>query len=242
MFEKTFSLWRRLVKTSPETAASTAVAPTNDDRRLWERYVADLSAQVQLAHVEGSERFDARVQDLSLGGVNLQLPIPFESGQLLTLSLPTQADEVRTVLACVVRAQPEGEGRWSVGCTFSRELTVDDLQAFGARRLDPGTMEQRRWERHPSTLSAQFQLVGETESSPQTAQVLNISASGIGLQVSQPVDAGSLLSVDLIGRDQQLVRSILACVVHTTARTNGEVAVGCNFIRELAEDELRLLL
>jgi hypothetical protein len=38
------------------------------------------------------------------------------------------------------------------------------------------------------------------------------------------------------------VRSILACIVHTTVRAGGELAAGCNFIRELGEEELNALL
>jgi hypothetical protein len=36
--------------------------------------------------------------------------------------------------------------------------------------------------------------------------------------------------------------TILACVVHVTTQQDGQRITGCNFIRELTEQDLRLLL
>jgi len=240
MLEKTITFWRRLVHKTPESSGS-AVAVLPDERRLWVRYTADLNAQVELTQPGGSQRISVQVRDLSLGGANLLSEVPFPTGQLLTLELAS-ADEVRTVLACVVRCLPEGQQRWSIGCVFSRELTADDLAAFGARPVKTDRVEQRQWQRFNCNLQAYYQLVGDPDNQTAQAQVLNISACGIGLQLGQPLETGSLLSLDLLDRDGQLVRNILACVVHTALRGTGEVAVGCNFIRELAEDELRSLV
>src|ERR1700682_3884194 len=100
MFERTFSFWRRLVGMTP--------APTDAeaDRRLWVRFPADLKTNVQLAGGAVQEnRVSARVRDISVGGANLLVDRPFETGQMLSLELPQVGNEdSRTVLACVVRA------------------------------------------------------------------------------------------------------------------------------------------
>jgi c-di-GMP-binding flagellar brake protein YcgR len=241
MFAKTFSFWRRLVHKAPAEAEACATT-VQEDRRLWLRYTANLSAQVHLAHEVNSQRVAVQVRDLSLGGASLQVQVPFETGQLLTVELPTQNNELRTVLACVVRVVSEQAQNWLIGCVFSRELSSEDLEAFGARRVEPGEADQRRWKRFACDHPSQYQVVGDPENRSYSAQILNISASGIGLQVNHPLEAGALLSLDLLDREGQPVRSILACVVHTTLRASGECALGCNFIRELAEDELRSLL
>jgi hypothetical protein len=146
------------------------------------------------------------------------------------------------VLACVVRATPLGAGQWSLGCAFARELTPADIERFGAEQAQPSAEDQRSWARHPCTLQASYDRVGDADDRAYTAQVLNVSVSGIGLLLHDPAEPGSLLNLRLHRPQGELVRTILACVVHSTQRANGELAVGCNFIRELGEDEVQALL
>ena len=108
---------------------------------------------------------------------------------------------------------------------------------FGAQRVE-GTAPINGGGSFDCNWTAFYQVVGEPHKAPCAGQVLNISASGIGLQVAEPLEAGSLLNLDLYDRDGNPVRSIFGCIVHTTKRANGERAIGCNFIRELAEEEL----
>jgi hypothetical protein len=238
MLEKTFSFWHRLVGKSPEVPAKT----TEQDRRLWVRYAADLRGNVQLPNAGPDAKILAQVRDLSLGGANIEIDRKIELGQMLTLELTGGNHEVRSVLACVVRVASRADGKWSVGCVFSRELTGDDLERFGAHKLSSEHDDKRTWIRYHCELKANYRKVGDPAASAHTARVLNISANGIGLSVNPSLDAGSLLNVDLLDRQGRPVRSILACVVHTTQHSDGEAAVGCNFIRELREEELQSLL
>lgn len=237
MFEKTFSFWRRLIGKEP--AQATATTETQDDRRLWVRYEADLQGTVQ---ADQTARFLAKVRDLSLGGANLIVTRPVELGQMLTVDLPVSDKETFTILACVVRSHPQSNGHWSLGCVFARELTEDDLDRFGARKVQASADDQRNWVRFACALTAHYRKVGDASNQSHAAQILNISPNGIGLAVNPSLAAGTLLNVDLLDKTGRTVRTILACVVHATLRQGGDYAVGCNFIRELSEEELHSML
>jgi head-tail adaptor len=234
MFEKTFTFWRRLVGQTPAPTA-----PAHDDRRLWIRYAADLQGNVQRTEKPGSHKLSATVRDLSQGGANLLVDQPVEAGQMLSLELPAAADEVRTVLACVVRVTPHEGNRWSLGCVFSRELGADDLGSCGAQKTPAAQDDKRIWVRFTCEVTASYRKVGDSAGQSHPAQVLDISANGIGLAVQSTLDAGSLINIDLIDKKGRTVKTMLACVVRTTQRGAGDCAVGCNFIRELSEEELQ---
>jgi hypothetical protein len=212
----------------------------HDERRLWVRYHADFAAKLQVSQTEAVERVPVRVQNISIGGASLIADRELPAGQMVSLECPV-GDDLQVVLACVVRVTPMGDGQWSLGCAFSRELSRADLEHFGARGTQPPS-DQRSWVRHECSLQAAYQPIGEGEVPPRTVQVLNVSASGVGLLLDHRVDAGSLLNLHLHNKHGKPVRTILACVVHSTQRANGELVAGCNFIRELGEDELAALL
>jgi hypothetical protein len=241
MLAKTFSFWRRIVG-PPSEVSMAQTGAVHDNRRLWVRYATELHGNIQLADNEGSEKVLAKVRDLSLGGANLQVDRPMKPGQMLTVELPVDTGEVRTVLACIVRAAPEEDGKWELGCVFARELNQDDLGSFGAHKVPAADDDQRTWVRFSSSMSANYRKVGEPVDASHRAEVLNISATGIGLAVPPSLEAGALINIDLHDRTGRTVRTILACVVHTTQRNGGDCAVGCNFIRELSEEELQSLL
>jgi hypothetical protein len=72
------------------------------------------------------------------------------------------------------------------------------------------------------------------------AQVRDISAGGISLEVSEGLGVGDLLSVDLFREDEFLLTT-LASIVRTEVGPGGVRLVGCNFIRELSEELLERL-
>jgi|SRR5581483_1337253 len=239
MLQHTVSLWRRLVGKT-EQAAVEANAATADERRLWVRYPADLNALVQAAGNQDT-RLSAKVRDVSQGGACLLMNRTFQPGQLLSLELPSaDATAIHTVLACVVRASPESGGQWAIGCVFARELTAEDMEGFGAQKVRPAPPDKRTWMRFPTNIKATYQKIGDAEQLAYSARVLNLSASGIGLLVKDAIETGALLSLDLVGASAS--RTILACVVHATTHGNDELALGCNFIRELGEEDLQALL
>src|SRR5262249_20342649 len=142
----------------------------------------------------------------------------------------------------IVRVEPAGGDDWALGCVFARELGDADLESFGARRERHASADQRQWMRFPCNVKAAYQKISSLQTAPAEAQVLNISASGVGLMVKEQIEAGTLRSVGLQPPTGEVGFTMLACVVHVTAQANGDHALGCNFIRELADADLDALL
>ena len=135
-------------------------------------------------------------------------------------------------------AEAEG-GAWSVGCTFAAELAEDDLQAFRPHRVKAPVADQREWVRFPCRAQATFQV--RAPAAPAPAEVLNVSASGIGLRAAADLQVGELLSLELRGAGRPALTT-LACVVRVTTEPGGAQVLGCNFIGDLADDDLRALV
>jgi c-di-GMP-binding flagellar brake protein YcgR len=242
MFERTKTFWRRLLGRAGQTTTATLDAGT-EERRVWIRYPADLQTAYKPSGAPDSTRLSARVRNISLGGINLVGNRSFQPGELLTVELPGATEETRcNVLACVVHCAEEEAGEWSLGCTFSRELTDDDLASFGARRERTDPSDQRQWKRFPSSVTARFQLVALDDPKLHPAKVLDISASGVALLVEREIENGTLLSVELHNAAGTVERTMLACIVHVTCQASNEWALGCNFIRSLSEEDLKALL
>jgi len=242
MFGKTFTFWRNLRSHTEAERAETTTTGTQEDRRLWVRYATDLQGKVQFSDNGEKPHLLARICDLSQGGANLHVDEKMVPGQMITLELPGDRGECHEFLACVVRVVSLKKGAWSVGCVFSRELTSDELHHIGAKKEPAGENDQRTWVRYACGLKAKCGQVGDRDNASHSAQVLNISATGIALSVSPSLHAGALLNVELFDKDGHSIRTILACVVHTTLRSGGDYVAGCNFIRELNETELHALI
>jgi hypothetical protein len=215
-----------------------------EERRVWIRHPCEVVATCQLVNTAPvGERLAARVQDISRGGINLVVNRRFDPNTLLSVELPGPTHHSpSTVLAYVVRVAPRPAGEWSIGCTFATELSDEELRPAGAQRLKALPPDQRAWVRFPGQVRAVYQRVNHPESDDRPAQVLDISANGIGLLAADPLEVGTLLSVVLRGPDGKGVLTMLACVVRSAARNESEWALGCNFIRELTDQELRGLL
>src|SRR5262245_22796659 len=239
MFERTFSFWRRLVgrPTKPEDSPQ----GLGDERRVWVRYPTHLETTYQPPGSESS-RLSARVRDVSRGGINLVVNREFQSGDLLSIELPRANDGMHTALACIVRVDRLKGDDWALGCVYSRELGDQELQGFGARRERHAAADQRVWMRFPCNVRATYQQVSTFGAPTTEARVFNISATGVGLLVDEPVEAGTLLSVDLKPDGAAAPRTMLACVVQVNTQADGQYAIGCNFIRELSEGDLQVLV
>ncbi len=240
MFERTFSFWQKWIGGANEPKPA-----DHDDRRNWIRYPSDLQTSVQLADAPAEMKQPARVRNISRGGASLVVDRAFKAGQMLSIEL-NRADEesveIVHLLACIVHAQPEPSGKHALGCVFSRELSDHDLEGFGARRLRHSPEDNRTWRRFDCKLTANFSKVGDPASRLIHATVSNISASGVGLEVTEEVPAGALLNLEVIGEAGRAHRPILTCVVHVAKKAENLWSLGCNFIRELSEAEFQEMM
>jgi hypothetical protein len=85
-------------------------------------------------------------------------------------------------------------------------------------------------------------VAGSGESCAVKAEVVNISVGGVALQVTTPVPVGALLTLQLRLGEGEPVITTLASVVRTTTERDGARLVGCTFIHELSEEQVRQLL
>jgi PilZ domain len=104
--------------------------------------------------------------------------------------------------------------------------------------------DHRVWVRY--TRSPELPGVAETQAgSEQTtwsAQIQDISRGGINLLGNHSFDPGTVLKIEFPNSDQVVPATILARVVHASAKPNGVWALGCAFVKELREKELQVLL
>ncbi len=238
MFSRTLSTWKSLVRWGQKEPKA------GEERRIWVRHTCSLNTTYQPAGEPDAERLSVQVCDISRGGISLKVDRAFEPGELLSVELPTgPAGPTCRVLACVVRSrrQPGNEG-WLLGCTFAAQLQDQDLQLFGAVRARPDEPDQRAWTRFECKAQAFYRAVNIAGSTSKPATIRNVSASGVALEVEEPLEIGELITIDLRAGEHFLF-STLACVVRVTIPTDeGHPVLGCNFIGELAESQLQSLL
>jgi hypothetical protein len=241
MLAQTISFWRQLMGQSARSLHGELLEAPCDERRIWIRYPSTVETTCE--RVSGNHTgMPARVRNISRGGINLQVDHCISPGSLLGVELPAPSDAgTYTVLAYVLHSTPETDDQWALGCTFARELTDEDLQVFGAQRRKPSSPDQRNWIRYSCSATARYQFVSAQTSQKWPARVVDISAGGIRLAVDQTIDVGALLSLELHAKTGDASRVLLACVARLDRGPDEELILGCNFIRELSETDIRAL-
>jgi c-di-GMP-binding flagellar brake protein YcgR len=233
MFEGTASWLRRLTKP--------ADAVTPEERRIWVRHPCDLQTQYA-PHVD-EPPLAARILDVSRGGAKVAVSRAHEPGSLISLELPGPDGKTAcAALACVVHARQIAAEEWLLGCNFSRDLEEEHLRAFGVANPAACVSDKRSWPRFTGNVTASVQVTNSTDLTRWPAKVLNLSAGGVALNVDRDIHNGTLLTADLHGANGHAVETILICVVHIMTQDDGTRRLGCNFIRDLEENELRQLL
>jgi hypothetical protein len=239
MLKRTVSFWRRLIEPRPSSAD---LAVLDEERRRAVRYPARGILTYQLAGDGEQVRGLAELRNISLGGISLVIDREFSPGDLLNLELGGGDGPSKVVLACVVHCTEAGANQWSLGCTFARELAEEDLLPFTGQTSCDALVEQRIRPRYSCDLKVSYQRASEPAEDSQPASVLNISTTGVGLLVREPLAAGTLLNITLGAVGESCAQTILSCVVHVTAQQDAEWALGCNFISELCEEYLKQLV
>jgi hypothetical protein len=100
---------------------------------------------------------------------------------------------------------------------------------------------RRAAERFPVNADTSCSFLAPVVEDFRPAKILNLSMEGIGLLVSRPVDAGSLLAVTLENRARGFSRTVLVRVVHSTPQL-GSYLVGGTLCTPLPYPELTTLV
>jgi hypothetical protein len=80
------------------------------------------------------------------------------------------------------------------------------------------------------------------EETLRRAWILNLSATGVGLLLDGPLDAGTHLVIHLKSTNGSSFFDLAARVAHATVQANGEWLVGCELAEKLQQDDLDALL
>ena len=240
-FSRAMSFWRFGARESSNPRFESSI-PIAEEHRVWVRFPSNLATTFQSPTSGVQESLQAQIRNVSRGGLSLLTDRGFEPGSLLSIEPPGGHDSALAVLAYVVHARRQDQGSWELGCTFARELNNADLVAFGAAPLPEDEAAYRTTPRHTCAVTGSYQVVADDQQERRCVRVLNISGSGALVEGPESLETGTLLSLQLSGPREGPPVTILGCVVHRRSETDGQWTIGCNFIRELTEAELDLLL
>lgn len=118
---------------SPSFGAAPESA-SGKDRRAWVRYHSKPETPLfAIGEQEVIHSWKAKVNDVSLGGISLNVTSPFEIGSAVDveLSIPG-ADVTRMLVARVVRCEPQDGPVWLVACAFDSPLSQDELDKIAS--------------------------------------------------------------------------------------------------------------
>ncbi len=121
-------------------------------------------------------------------------------------------------------------------------MTNEEALSSEPSRGQVSPADRRGAERYPCDLQPFWRIVGGEQVDSPPARVRDVSLTGIGLLVQQPIKPGTVLVIKLQTRDQRLSRPLPARVMHATPQAAGDWLVGCQFIRKLNDQDMRALL
>ena len=114
------------------------------------------------------------------------------------------------------------------------ELTLFRSKLVGIRR--------RTMDRYRCALATSGKLHFPGTGDTVTAWVCNLSRGGIGLNLSDTIQAGQEMVIHMKSTDGSTSLKLPARIVHSTPEIDGTWRVGCEFHTPLTADELDALL
>lgn len=217
--------------------ADRAGARPSVERRAFERFATDLLVSCWPVAAGRADSWPARLRDISAGGIGLVVERRFERGTMLAVDLANVGSgSSRTLLSRVMHAEPQPEGEWLLGLALLREMSEDELSAWGAAPARPERPDGRAWVRFPCAIPGSCTDAAAAEAAPWQATVVNVSPGGFGLVSDRAVRQGAHLYVDLPGADGQMARRLVR-VAHARQQADGCWRLGCELTDSLGEDE-----
>ena len=107
---------------------------------------------------------------------------------------------------------------------------------------EPEGIERRASTRYPCNLATSCRLIASVEGDTWPGRVRNISVGGISLVLSHPVDAGTLLAVELRRTTHNFSRAVQVRVIYCIEHPSGDFILGGYFTNPLDDDELKAFL
>jgi hypothetical protein len=210
------------------------------------RYLGEPGARSLLSESwPGFSRLTAKVQDVSHRGISLLVDEPLSPGTRLLVDIPATPDyPASVVLAHLGIATNLATGQWLLSCKFVDELTDEDLQGFG---VPPKPMQSNEWRsgvRYRCSIPARYRLAPTPTEQTWPAEVISIAVHGLGLLVSQRLQIGTMLWLDVGKPEEPEVLSLRACAARLTLLPAQHEAfaprmlLGCRFLRELTKQEV----
>ena len=118
----------------------------------------------------------------------------------------------------------------------------EPLRSAGAKDTEPTAADRRAAERHQADLQLMYQPgSGRLDLFWWLGRLRDVSASGFSVMTQQPLNPGTILTLEVKDLDECDALPPEARVVHATPLPNGRWLVGCQFPYSLNEEELRRL-
>src|SRR5262245_43499367 len=211
------------------------------ERRIWIRYPSHMAPFSELVD-SGTDihRMNAQVVKITYNCISLLTQWPLPPGLQVLVELPDPVTHLphALVLANLVQATVQATGEWELVCEFVTELSDQDLLPFGAPAEADSDSDLRHCVRYPCDAPAFYQILRSFDAQHWPARIVNISASGLGMMVGQPLEVGMTLKIELAAQLEKGPLRVVACVVRFNFVSSRDWLVGCNFLRQLHDAEL----
>jgi hypothetical protein len=197
-------------------------------------------AELQDSGVE-IHRFSGKVLHISHSGIRLTAHWPLPPGLQMLVELPDPDTGLprSLLLANLVQATAQANDEWELECAFAAQLTDQDLEPFGGQVRGPETpSDLRRFARYACDAPAFYQVLRSFDTQSWPAQIVDISAGGLGMLVGRPLEVGMTLKIELSVTTDKGPLRVVGCVVRFSFVSGREWLVGCNFLRHLSDAEL----
>jgi hypothetical protein len=176
---------------------------------------------------------DARLIDLSPGGVKLSLSTPLRFHETVELSLLSEELGLNlAATASVVWSRPGKGANYTVGCSFNPPLVPESLEQLFAN----GLLERRRARRY--SVRGQAQATWELGPAETPVGLLDLSVGGFSLLSPSPASNGSNIRVSMERNEEQSPLDISAAI-RWQMQVDGGYVIGCTFKDPLTYSALR---
>ncbi|MBY0525193.1 MAG: PilZ domain-containing protein [Gemmataceae bacterium] len=216
------------------------------DRRTAHRAPSRIKLQARLSRATEEGVWMAAIRNISLEGIGLTVNRPVRAGMNLTVELPAPPPLISKPFLIQVthaRSQPNSQW-WTVGGTFVRKLTKEELDNLKSRSpaLIPQN-ERRTTARHTTRMKNACPLIRATEEGPWWATIRNVTMRGVGMISNRPFKPGTFVTVELPNKDGSLSKGRLLKVTHARVQPGNQWWVfGGVFLTKLTTDEVTALL